>query len=47
MTRGNNYVLNLRNGKQIIEEAGSLLDMYDSEYNCGGYHWQYWEGNNN
>lgn len=37
MTRGNNYVLNLRNGKQIIEEAGSLLDMYDSEYNCGGF----------
>ena len=37
MTRGNNYVLNLRNGKQIIEEAGSLLDMYDFEYNCGGF----------
>ena len=37
MTRGNSYVLNLRNGKQIVKEAGSLLDMYDFEYNCGGF----------
>ena len=37
MTRGNSYVLNLRNGKQIVEEAGSILNMYDFEYNCGGF----------
>ena len=37
MTRGNSYVLGLRNGEQIAKEVGSLLDVYDFEYNCGGF----------
>ena len=37
MTRGLDYVNELANGKQIYKEAKNLLEIYDSEYNCGGF----------
>lgn len=37
MTRGLDYVNELANGKQIYKEAKNLLEISDSEYNCGGF----------
>lgn len=37
MTRGLDYVNELANGKQIYKEAKNLLEIYDFEYNCGGF----------
>ena len=37
MTKGLDYVNELANGKQIYKEAKNLLEIYDFEYNCGGF----------
>ena len=37
MTRGLDYVNELANGKQIYKEAKNLLEISDSDYNCGGF----------
>lgn len=37
MTRGLDYVSELANGRQIYKEAKNLLEIYDFEYNCGGF----------